>query len=299
MKNSLIFFLAIFLLTSCETNQEAYSYLCDADASGEIVELTYDNIDNSSPFKYTIQSREMCIQWGYSTNPSDYIFMGNTDSIVAIKPIVHNFPSSGEYGVKIKSLELKGLDLSKVDSNEIKSLKLTKCDKLQRLFCKNQPITELDLSGCPLLIELVCGYTGGTQTLSDITKLSELRFLSINGATNIVDFNFSANDSLQTVSFSQANLTQLHLDSLKILASVVIDGCSSFQYLSLSNNNNLVELSLTNNTSLDSDALNEIFRELPQAKNANCTITLGGNKGDNSCDRSIALDKGWTFKDDI
>ena len=68
--------------------------------------------------------------------------------------------------------------------------------------------------------------------------------------------------------------------------------------------NNLTSLDVSKNTALTfldcssnnltSAALNQIFRDLPQVTSG--TIYMGSNPGSNTCDKSIAKNKGWITK---
>jgi len=65
-------------------------------------------------------------------------------------------------------------------------------------------------------------------------------------------------------------------------------------------------LVLLNNLLLDGAALDKIFESLPQVfiidpevNKDKFIIVLNGNKGDRDCNRSIAVSKGWTFKDSL
>ena len=68
--------------------------------------------------------------------------------------------------------------------------------------------------------------------------------------------------------------------------------------------NNLTSLDVSKNTELtwlycdennfSASALNQIFRDLPQVTSG--TIYMGSNPGSNTCDKSIAKNKGWITK---
>jgi len=84
------------------------------------------------------------------------------------------------------------------------------------------------------------------------------------------------------------------------LTSLNVSGCTALTDLSCSGNN-LTSLDVSKNTALTylscssnnltSAALNQIFRDLPQVTSG--TISIYGNPGTETCDKSIAENKGW------
>ncbi len=299
MNKFLLILLSGCLLFSCNTEDRPYSYLCESDTGAETVELAYTVADVQSPFKYTFQAREMCIDWGDNPGQQDYIFTGENDSINTIKPISHIFSSNSDYNIKVKSLRLSALVLSRFDDNVITKLELSGCENLRSLYCENQPIPEIDVSHCPLLRELSCGYPEGTQAVSDLASINLLKILSVNGPLNMDNLNLTANDSLHIASFNNTNLGKVQFTELKELSSISFKNCESLVSVYLSNNDKLSKIVLANNTSLEAEALNDIFRSLSQAPNTGGIIVLMGNKGDATCDRSIATSKGWIFESSL
>ena len=55
---------------------------------------------------------------------------------------------------------------------------------------------------------------------------------------------------------------------------------------------NMANITITN-CALDADALNQLFEDLPKVTSTR-TITIKGNPGAETCDRSIATAKNWT-----
>ncbi len=85
------------------------------------------------------------------------------------------------------------------------------------------------------------------------------------------------------------NLTSLDVSKNTALTYLI---CSSNNLTSLdvSKNTKLTELDCGYNN-LTSAALNQIFRDLPQVTSG--TISIYGNPGTETCDKSIAKNKGW------
>lgn len=133
------------------------------------------------------------------------------------------------------------------------------------LLCDDYSIKFVDVSQCPDLNVLWFEYCDVDSL--HITGCTALRELKCNG-----------------------NLTTLDLD-----------GCSSLGYLDCSDNN-LISLSLHKNNSLqyidisynelNANALNKIFEDLPQGNKS--TIKIYGNPGTETCNKSIAENKGWS-----
>ncbi len=211
------FIIAIGLL-SCTSDNLPYSYLSDPAVEAETIEFKYTALADTLVLKQTFQAQEMYIVWGDESSPEEFIFRGKKDSIDIIKPITHAFVQMGEYSVKIRALQLRGIVLGSINKQQIAEVKLAKATNLLRFTCDSQNITELDFSESPKIEKLV----------------------------------------------------------------------------------------LLNNLLLDGVALDKIFESLPKAVNTGVEndtqkfiIVLNGNKGDRDCDRSIAVSKGWTFKDSL
>ena len=86
------------------------------------------------------------------------------------------------------------------------------------------------------------------------------------------------------------------------LTSLNVSGCTALIWLDC-NITNLTSLDVSKNTkltelychenNLTSAALNQIFRDLPQGQPSKSIIYINGNPGSNTCDKSIAKNKGW------
>jgi len=287
------------ILGSCQTDDSPYSYLSDPDTVTDMVQLKLNVADNSIPLNCILQANEMFIEWGDSSKPTDFVFRGSADSIEAIKAVSHSYTSTGDYDISVKALKLRNIRLTNTDKNDFSELKLYNCSSLLKLYCENQPITELDLSDCPVLEELSCGFPEGTLSVSDISKIKRLRILSINGPISDDNLDLSLNDSLKIVSFDKTNLDNIQMTGLQALASITVNNCDKIKNIYLLNNSKLKLLVFTNNSNLEASTLNDIFESLPQVSGVDNIIVLKGNKGDTNCNRYLATSKGWVFKSSI
>jgi len=106
---------------------------------------------------------------------------------------------------------------------------------------------------------------------------------------NLTSLNVSGCTALIWLDCNITNLTSLDVSKNTKLTYLI---CSSNNLTSLdvSKNTKLTELYCHENN-LTSAALNQIFRDLPQVTSG--TIYMSGNPGTETCDKSIAENKGW------
>lgn len=281
MRSFYLYFLLSIILVSCSSEDTPYSYLRYPDAVAETAKLKLNVSADKAAFYYLIQAKEVYLIWGNGSKDTEYV-LKNKDEIDSIKPTEYTYQKIGDYDVQIKTLGLKKLDLSKLNTtlveknkqNSILELTLTNCENITDFRFSNQPIASVDLTECTALKTLYCGYPEGVQSLTGLEKLKKLENFFINGSLGVSSVDFTASDSLRSVSISHSGFTYLNIEGLAAMKTVV----------------------LKDNSQLNSDALNALFTALPRAKNAEYTISLSGNKGDDKCDKSIAAKKGWTFK---
>ena len=138
---------------------------------------------------------------------------------------------------------------------------------IKGLDCYYNNLTSLNVSGCTALIWLDCNITNLTSL--DVSKNTALTYL-ICSSNNLTSLDVSKNTKLTELICSSNNLTSLDV----------------------SKNTKLTELYCHENN-LTSAALNQIFRDLPQGQPSKSIIYINGNPGSNTCDKSIAKNKGW------
>ncbi len=137
--------------------------------------------------------------------------------------------------------------------------------KIEYLDCGNNNLTSLDVSGCTALTDLDCW--GNNLTSLDISKNTALTWLLCSN-NNLTSLDVSKNTALTELDCSDNNLTSLDV----------------------SKNTALTRLDCSDNK-LTSSALNQIFRDLPQVTSGR--IYIHRNPGSETCDKSIAENKGW------
>ena len=147
-------------------------------------------------------------------------------------------------------------------------------------FCQGEGswynnITSLNVSKCPALTVLDCAEN------------------------NLTSLDVSKNTALTYLFCKRNNLTSLDVSKCPVLTEL---GCWSNKLTSLdvSKNTALTRLNCEDNK-LTSSALNQIFRDLPQGKTwteghgytEQSSIFISRNPGTDTCDKSIAENKGW------
>lgn len=288
-------FLAVFFI-SCGDGEGYYSYLSEPGIGSESVKMKFVASGSQPLFNYAIQSKEMVVDWGDGSPLSEYFFKDDIDDSGSIKAISHFYASAGTYAIEVRALQLRGLRLSLSGKDTITELSLTDCFRLRSLFCDNQPIPVLDISGCPELRILSCGYPGGSLLLTGLYTPRKLGELYIKGPLTTETLEVTQCDSLRVIHLENSNQSAIRLNNLSELKTIGINSCAELTNIYIENNTQLSDIVLTNNSSLDAGALNKLFEALPLSAQLQRYITLSGNKGDDACNRSIATNKGWNFR---
>lgn len=303
MKNSIFYLILILVLSSCQMEDQSYSYLSRDDAESAVVDFSINFTADNSDFYYLIQATELYVIWGNGDKPTEYIFP-DPKKVDEILPIRYNYKAKGTFDTRIKALGLKYIDISKMSdifisenvNNLITSLSLKDCNDLQTLLFANQPIDSVDLSECPNLKILSCGISSADQQITNLDYLTELQTLQVHGDIGQTNLDLSYNDSLRYVTIADARVSSISLEYLVALRSIEFKSLSSLSEIKLAKNNLLNQITLENNILMDASALDKLFEQLPEAKKTGSYIELKGNLGDVSCNRSIAIQKGWIFK---
>ena len=166
--------------------------------------------------------------------------------------------------------------------------------KIKEFYCYDV-LTKLDVSKCPALVNLYCGDNNISSL--DVSKCTALTKLDC-GGNNLTSLDVSKNTALTKLWCYHNNLTSLDVTNNIILIDLSC-GNNNLTSLDVSKNTALTYLHCENNN-LSASALNKIFNDLPQGKKWNeygqkkqSTISIGNNPGTNTCDKSIAENKGW------
>jgi len=296
MKKSIAILSTFFLFFSCGSGEDYYSYLSDPETATETAKMKFVVSADQSVFDYTVQAKEMVIDWGDGSDFSEYIFFDNINQSDSIKTLSRTYSSQGTYDITVKAMQLRGLLLSRTGDNYLNEISLTGCRHLRKLYCDNQRIQEIDISECPELRVLSCGYPEGELSLTGVSTPKKLGELYINGPLESVNLELADSDSLRIIQLIKTNLPDIQLSGLGELEAIQINSCSDLANIYIGGNWLLSDIVLTDNTSLDAGALNDLFEDLPSVDNDNRYITLSGNKGDDTCNRNIAVSKGWSFR---
>ena len=208
-----------------------------------------------------------------------------------------------------KAVELRHLDFQ---NDFLRSFDLSKNINLTYLNCSNTSLQNLDVNNNTLLTVLIC-YDNWLTSL-DVSKLTELRELCTCNNFELNNLDLSKNIKLERLcighrtkvsnGFSNLDLSNnTALTSLSctnnLLASLDVSNNTALTYL-YCDNNELTSLDVSNNTLLSfldiqnnqftCDELNALFKTLHENGG---TIYIDKNPGTDSCDKSIATERGW------
>jgi len=218
------------------------------------------------------------INWGDGTtetksiNPSSAIF-------------THNYTQTIPRTITISGNDIREL---RCNNNQLTALNVNECPTLTVLECFGNLLQSLNVNGNTSLLELYCS---GNQ----------LRSLNVNGCANLINLLCSANQltsinitsltKLHSFSCSDNQLTSLNVSGLTELFSIV---CFNNKLTGLSVNglNKLGNVNCRGNQ-FSATAFNLLFESLHSNPIDNKQVWIGNNPGTSSCNKSIALNKGW------
>ena len=263
--------------------------------------------------------------WGYYGNDELHYAIGQD-------MVKHKYPDYNAHTITIKGKikefycydVLTKLDVSKCPAlvnlycgdNNISSLDVSKCTALTKLECYANNLTSLDISKNTALTHLRCS-TNYISSL-DVSKCTALTYLECH-ENKLTSLGIGKNTALTNLYCDDNYISSLDVSKCTALTELDCGG-NNLTSLDVTNNIILIDLSCGNNnlTSLDvskntaltylhcennnlsASALNKILNDLPQGKKWNeygqkkqSTISIGNNPGTNTCDKSIAENKGW------
>ena len=224
---------------------------------------------------------------------------------------------NGDYVTLLKCEYVTALDVSRnnvlkhlvCSSSILKELDLSKNTALKKLSCSFCQLKSLDVHKNTALTELNCNSTKLSRL--DLSKNTALTELSCDGC-QLSSLDVSKNTALIHLDCSFNKLTSLDVSNNTALQILT---CTSNQIKSLNVNKNsaLISLSCGNNqlTSLDvsmnteliylgcglnqlsAEALNTLFGTLHSNPIPGKNITIRNNPGSDTCNFSIAAEKGW------
>ncbi len=198
----------------------------------------------------------------------------------------HKYSNDNPHTITIKG-NISGLDCNE---NNLSSLDVSKCTKLTYLECDENNLSSLDVSKNTELTVLRC-FDNNLSSL-DVSKCTKLTYLECD-ENNLSSLDVSKNTEL-TYLVCGDKLSSLDV-SKNIKLTVLSCGDNNLTSIDVSKCTKLTHLGCWDNK-LSSSALNKIFGDLPQVENG--YIYIPGNPGSDTCDRSIAENKGWDVRDD-
>lgn len=289
---------------------QAENLIINWDDGSKLTEYKYGDLNNNwvnlKPIQHTYADAN-----DYNLNircfKPNVLDLSNTDSLsryVEIKALTLTNCMSLK-GLYLRKQMLTELDLTNAENLEVLNIENSNIStfttnktltKLTSLLIDSTNITDFDCNLTPQVMSLSIGSKSGLQNIQNTDSLYNLRSLAIRGNVKQTAFSATKNDSLQLFKASYANITQINLNNLQLLISIDINACKQLTSITLSNNKALQSITLTNNSALTAVSLNNFFKALPTTISNNSTITLKGNVGDATCDKTIATNKGWTFK---
>lgn len=164
-------------------------------------------------------------------------------------------------------------------------------DNIVYLNCNSNNLTNLDVSENTSLTQLWCDKNKLTNL--DISKNTLLTVLDCS-SNRLTDLDVSKNAVLSEFYCQSNKLTSLNVRKNMMLARLY---CYSNQLTDLDVSNNAVLSYLwCSSNRFSANVLNDIFNALPTYPQANYAgLIINDNPGSETCNRDIALNKGWRF----
>ena len=232
------------------------------EGEGEITFVTEANFDGIDLQVYTFDEREVItINWGDGIEKKYVSVIGEADDEYGENTYEDYYKIKAKHTYTDNRLNhtvtVRGrIKTFNVCENEVTSIDVTKCPTLIELYCFENWITTLDVSKNTALEKLNC-YDNLLTSL-DVSKNTVLEYLDCED-NQLTSLDVSKNTALEWL------------------------WCGDNQF--------------------SASALNQIFNDLPQGKSwidedgykEQSTISMLPNPGSQTCNRSIAENKGWWF----
>ena len=253
-------------------------------------------------------SGDMIIDWGdgtqnvynnISSRPREYshVYSNTAARTITISgENVIEFYSPNNALTELDVSNNKNLADLNCNDNLLTELDVSNNTELTRLFVSNNLLTSLNINNSTALITLSC-YNNKLTKL-DVSKNTQL--ISIYCDDNqLTELDVSNNTRLAILNVAANQLTALDLSKNNL--SILIVAENQLTELDLTANDFLYYLNASSNL-FTADALNRLFGTLhdkpsnvviPEQK----SIYISNNPGADTCDRSIAEEKGWAFGD--
>ena len=317
--HNLLVVMCTILFIACSNEDDNDLQNVEEGKGGEgVITMVVDAKEDIAPDYFCIHSfkegESITVDWGddwveeFKTVVTDRSEFGNGNGYWT-DYLKHSYAKCKSYTITIKG-NIKGLTylckyrdiapLTSLDAsrcpalkyldcpvNELTSLDVSKNTALEYLDCSDNNLTSLDVSKNTALENLYCSENNLTSLdVSKNTKLENLYCFS----NELTSLDVSKNTALEGFGCSHNNLTSLDVSKNTALKDL---SCSQNNLTSLdvSKNKELFALYLNHNK-FSSSALNKIFTDLPKITNWG-EISIYVNPGTETCDKSIAEEKGW------
>jgi hypothetical protein len=289
------------------------------------VEFTVTTTDYKTVTFYAT-AKSITVDWG---NGSTEMY-NNLDST----EVAYTLSGKIEHTIKIQAVEMSYFSYKSHTSAKVTALDVSNCSTLQKLDCRINQLSTLDVSKNTALTYLDCydnqlsaldvskntaltylDCSGNQLSTLDVSKNTALIRLSCSG-NQLSTLDVSKNTALTYLDCSGNPLSTLDVSKNTAL-TLLVCGWNTLSTLDVSKNmaltglycswNQLSTLDVSKNTALtglscdhnqlSTDALNKIFTDLPDMSDTEeyVSINIYNNPGTATCNRSIAINKNWTF----
>lgn len=282
MKKSFILLVAFAAMVFASCSKD------DDDPSNEVgsITMTLDEVDIDFVVG-TAKDEIITIDWGDGLKQEYKSAMVEKDEKIQYNIIAkHTYSQSGTYPIKISGV-VTGLWCER---EGLITLDVSNCRSLKELDCYGNELTALDVSNNKALTYLDCGRNELTSL--DVSNNKALKYLNC-GSNELTSLDMSKCTALTELYCSGNELTSLNVSECTALTDF---GCreNKLTALDVSKCTALTRL-ICDYNSLSSDALNKIFNDLPKGEDYEYQpkIYINGNPGAETCNKSIAENKGW------
>ena len=236
---------------------------------------------------YVAGSGAMTIDWGDRTKKETHTLVIYELGFDGIEyRYIHSYSNTFRHTITIYGEKITHFCCS---DNQLMSLDVSKNTSLVELVCVNNQLTSLDVSKNTALTRLACAKNH-LKSL-DVSKNVTLDFLDC-GENHLKSLDVSKNETLDFLACDENHLTNLDVSTNSALESL---WCNDNQITSLDVSNNIVLTVLgCNSNQLSTATLDALFGTLNNnTVSREKRIFIQDNPGTDTCDRSIATEKGW------
>ena len=239
-------------------------------------------------------SGTMTIDWGDGTDVETFSLVRPGECGTGTCFHEHTYYGASTCSIKITAVNISSFYCS---SANLISLDVSENSALQQLQCSsNKNLTNITFGSNLSLSHLECNYNSLTSL--DVSKATSLINLFCSN-NQLSELDLSKNINLEYIQCTDNQLTALDL-SKNINLEMIQCQNNKLTELDFSKNINLGSIECQNNL-FSAEAFNRLFRTLNDisAVYRYKGISIKGNPGTDSCDRSIAENRDWNVFSDI